>query len=78
MKLTTKELNALLRLVEVTEDAEIDCDEFLSRVSAYLERLLADDGATAEAFPEVVQHLKICPECREEFEAMLRTYETAE
>lgn len=75
MKLSGKELNALLRLVEVTEDAEIDCDDFLSRVSAYLERLLEDGRDATEAFPEVTQHLKICPECREEFEAMLRAYE---
>ncbi len=67
-------LETLLRLTLATEPKEIDCDELLARVSGYLESLKAD----AERPPElgaVAQHLAVCPECREEFEALLRAYE---
>ena len=74
MKLTSEELQALLQLVEVTEESEIDCDQFLDRVASYVEQLLASDdpSETLGGFEKVVQHMKICPECREEFEALLR------
>ena len=68
---TLEQLLDLLRAVEATAATEIDCDELLSRVAAYME---SRDG---EALSEddrrsVAQHLTICPECREEFDALLR------
>ncbi|MCA9296563.1 MAG: hypothetical protein KC983_08595 [Phycisphaerales bacterium] len=74
MTLTPDELNVLLRLVHITETSEINCDEFLARVSTYLERLVQGNRSPA-GFEQVLHHLKICPECREEFEAMLRAHD---
>lgn len=77
MRLSNEELQALLQLVEVTEESEIDCDQFLDRVASYIERLVATDDTApvVNGFEEVVQHMKICPECREEFEALLRGFQ---
>ena len=67
------QLRELLRVVAATAPEEIDCDEFLARVGAYLEA--APRCATLPpAFNTVSQHLEICPECHEEFEALLRVY----
>ena len=64
------QLADLARLVGSTADEEIDCDEMLNRVAAYL-KALTESAAPTEALQQVAQHLKICPECREEFAALI-------
>jgi len=71
MSLGREDLRKLLELVEVTEDHEIDCAELLSRIAGYLERL-GPDGTPPPGYEDVVHHLRICPECLEEFEALYR------
>lgn len=69
MRMRREDLLELLRLVDITRPAEIDCGEFLSRVSGYLERLRGGEQPGPE-HAGVVQHLRTCPECLEEFEAL--------
>lgn len=71
MSFTQDELRKLLELVDITQDDEIDCDELLARVGGYLERL-GPDGTPPPGYEDVVQHLRVCPECFEEFEALYR------
>ncbi len=71
MKLSTHELETLLELVEKTRNEEIDCDQFLERVAPFLERRRAA-GEVPRGFEAVQQHLGVCPECKEEFEALLQ------
>lgn len=66
-----KQLDALLRLVSATEIDEIDCDEFLKRAGALLESLVPGQ-ALPEGLALISQHLSVCPECREEFDALVR------
>ena len=70
MKITREQLRALLALVEVTEDAELDCGELLARLPAVVERT-APGGALVDVPPEVLQHLRVCAECEEELAALL-------
>lgn len=70
MKQSTERMRELLRLVMATEPVEVDCDGFLAHVGAFLES--REQGA--EVPPElraVAQHLEVCAECKEEFEALL-------
>ena len=69
MTFNQKDLQQLLRLVDLTSAQEIDCDEFLERVAVYLERL-GPDGQPPAGSEDVVQHLRVCPECLEEFEVL--------
>lgn len=69
MRLTRADLLKLLQLIDVTSAEEIDCSEFLHRVAGYLERL-GSDGVPPPGYEDVVQHLRVCPECLEEFEAL--------
>jgi hypothetical protein len=68
------QLRELLRILAHTQPREIDCGEFLTRVGGLLETL-----ERAEPLPEglrlVSQHLDICPECKEEFDALMELHQ---
>ena len=71
MSLTNEEIDGLLRLIGLTKDDEIDCERCLALVAEFAERELA--GRSIRAGLEAVEHhLSLCPECREEYEALLR------
>ncbi len=73
MKITREQLRALLSLVEVTEDTELDCGELLARLPALVERA-APAGALVDVPPEVLQHLRVCVECEEELAVLLEAW----
>lgn len=60
----------LARLAEATASEEIDCAEMLNRVAAYL-HARTERAQITEPLKQVAQHLNICPECLEEFKALL-------
>ena len=64
-------LRELLRLVDRTAAREIDCEEFLHRSAALVEAT-ADAEQLPPGWPDLIQHLSICPECEEEFQALRR------
>ena len=68
-----RHLHALLRSIAETRVTELDCDEFLERVAPLLEAIAADRELSTELAP-VAQHLLVCPECKEEFDALLRAH----
>lgn len=71
MTFQQSDLRRLLTLLDVTAVDEIDCHEFLHRIAGFLERL-GPDGTPPAGYEDVVLHLKLCPECLEEFEALYR------
>ena len=68
-------LRSLLESILATEPEEIDCDEFLARLAAFFEAGAGPEALTPE-FRAVATHLKTCPNCREEFDALVRLHET--
>ena len=60
----------LLREIAETREVEIGCDECFEQVDRFVEMKLSGLN-TAHAMPLVQEHLEICGECREEFEALL-------
>lgn len=71
MSSVNDQLRALLDSIVNTAPEEIDCDVFLDGAAALLEAMSGSDGIPSE-LETVSQHLKVCPECREEFEALIR------
>lgn len=65
------DLRRLLQWLDLTTADEIDCEEFLARVAGVVERLRPDEPPPPGA-EAVLHHLKVCPECDEEFRAVLR------
>ena len=60
----------LLREIAETREVEIGCDECFEQVDRFVEMKISGLN-TAQAMPLVQEHLQICGECREEFEALL-------
>lgn len=69
MPLSKKEVAELMRLVGLTEDDEINCEQCLALVSELADRALAGKSIPEE-LRQVVQHLSVCSECKEEYEAL--------
>ena len=69
MKLSRKEVDGLMRLIGLTKDEEINCEQCLSLIAEFAEHKLAGKSVT-EGLDAVDQHLSICSECREEYEAL--------
>jgi hypothetical protein len=67
-------LKRFLSAVAITRDEEYTCDEAF-RFFDELAEAAARGEDLDEYLPEVVHHLKQCPECREDFEALLRSLE---
>jgi len=71
MALNDKQLRALLLATHETYDSEIDCDELLARLAAYVERRSPVPSADPREFAEVEAHLRLCQTCREEWLALV-------
>jgi bacterioferritin-associated ferredoxin len=61
---------AVIKEVAEVREVEIGCDECFEQLDRFVEMKLAGLDA-ARAMPLVHQHLEMCGECRDEFEAFL-------
>lgn len=64
-------LKRMLGMLARTQDTEHDCDEVYRVLDQFAEAMARGEDA-ATWMPLVQQHLEMCPDCREEFEALLR------
>jgi uncharacterized protein with PIN domain len=71
MALTKEQIENLLGMIEVTREGELNCEECLVVVAEFAETELRDKLAPA-ALDAVQHHLKLCLECREEYEVLLK------
>jgi hypothetical protein len=70
MKPESERYRDLARLLIKTRPDDMTCDEWLDRVSAYAETVLAG-RSVGPAFADVERHMEHCPGCCEEFNALL-------
>lgn len=76
-RLTNEHLKMLTFLVQNTKPMETPCEECLRQLGTFVEASL--DGKTPiEAFELVREHLAMCWECREEYEALREAVENLE
>ena len=66
-----------LKELAETREEEIGCEECFEQVDRFIEMELSGLNA-AQAMPLVQEHLEICGECHEEFEALLRALQATE
>lgn len=71
MPLSKQEIDGLMRLIGLTRDDEINCEQCLALVAEFVELKLAGKSIP-ESLQAVEHHLSICAECREEYEALQR------
>ena len=72
MALSGKEIESLLRLVALTREDEIDCEQCLQVVAEFAEHELAGKSIS-DGLKAVEHHLAICDECRDEYLALRKT-----
>ena len=71
---------ALMKLLEIigyTQDTEVSCDEVEQILDQFAE-LVQRGEDVKEMMPLVKNHVDLCPECREEFEALMRILRRAD
>ena len=61
------------KLLSLTRDAEMDCDEFHERLAAYVEGGITD--AKVAALME--HHRELCPECEEEYQLLKKALDVS-
>ena len=68
------DVQKLIEMVENTQEVEFSCEDVYNILDQYTELVYHGDES-AELMPLVEHHIEICPDCREEFEALLRILE---
>lgn len=61
----------MLEMIAHTQDRELLCDEVHALIDQFAEMKLRGEDPT-QLMPLVQQHLDMCPDCREEYEALLQ------
>jgi len=59
----------LLEMLALTRERELECSEVNELADYYVELEQAGENVKA-LMPAMTQHLRICPECKEEYEAL--------
>ena len=59
-----------LRVLESVREEDLPCDEVYAKIDEYVEREV-DKKDAAKLMPLVREHLDLCPECCEEYQALL-------
>jgi len=65
------EMVKMLQSVAMTRDHEISCDDVFALLDEFVEAVKRGENVLL-LMPLVRQHLDMCPDCREEYEALLR------
>ena len=77
MRLDRETLKQIIEEVITTRPDEISCGLCFEHLDHFAEMTLVGMNA-AEAMPLVQDHLEHCPECREEFDALLKAIRDSE
>ena len=61
---------ALLGMLSMTDEQELSCDDVFALLDQFAELVKRGEDAS-HLMPMVQKHLNMCPDCREEYEALL-------
>jgi hypothetical protein len=71
-----EEFQKLLKMIANTKEVEFSCDDVYHLLDQYSEAVVQGNNAE-ELMPLVEHHIDMCPDCREEFEALLRVLQAS-
>lgn len=77
MQIPVDKLKTMVRGVARTQETEYSCDDVYQLLDEFAEAVAQGKDVT-QLMPLVQQHLEMCPDCREEFEALLRVVRATE
>jgi hypothetical protein len=75
MSQSEEAVRKLLIQIARTQQRELDCGEVFAVLDQYTEAIVAGEDVT-DQFSLVVQHLDMCADCLEEYEALLTVLQT--
>ena len=61
----------MIRQLEQTQDVEYSCDDVHRLLDQFAEAFLRGENVR-QLMPLLQQHIEMCPDCREEYEALVR------
>ena len=64
-------IGKVARQIEATHDVEYSCDDVYQLLDQFAEAVIRGEDVR-QLMPLVQRHLDMCPDCREEFEALMR------
>ena len=70
-ELSPSQAEKMLKMIQKTQETELSCDDVHKLLDQYTEMALRGEDAGA-FLPLVQQHLELCLDCREEYEALAR------
>ena len=73
-QLSNEAVLGFLRVLEKVDKEEISCGELYTKLDEYVDRQI-DKKDADRIMPLMREHLNICPECCEEYEALLHVIE---
>lgn len=59
-----------VKMMKITQEEELSCDEVFSLIDQFAEMQIRGENP-AHLMPLIQRHLNMCPECLEEYEALL-------
>ena len=69
MKISNEQIDTLLQMLALTKDDETDCGDCLVKLAEFAENSLKGNSIP-EGLRRIEEHLRICADCCEEFEAL--------
>ncbi len=69
-ELPNEKIVDFLQVLERVQEEGCSCDEVFSKIDEYVEREV-DKKDAEDLMPLIREHLDLCPECCEEYEALL-------
>ena len=74
---SNKLIKGILETLTRTHEKELDCDEVYKVIDQFVDAKVRGEDVS-EVMPLVLQHLQLCRDCLEEYEALLRVIEAEE
>ena len=71
LRIDKEHFEQMLKVIEQTRPDELACDEIENLLCQFSE-MMHEGGDAASLMPLIEHHLNLCPDCREEYEALLR------
>ena len=75
MKISKDQISRMIGMIMNTKQQEISCDDVHNFLDQYTEKAIAGEDVSA-ILPFVHSHLKMCPDCYEEYNALRRILES--
>ena len=76
LNISPDQVEKVLHMIQNTREVELSCDEVHELLDQYSEMAIRGEDV-ASLLPLVHYHMDMCPDCREEYEALTRILQAA-